>query len=101
MRKKTQVIIMAIIILLGTSIYFLFPLWKTNMENDMEEFDNKYRPQCERLGGLYLEEGYSHTNKCFLNKSGVLYETRIVKLNGEWYLQGDCYMLNDASLGES
>lgn len=50
------------------------------------EWDTKYKPICDNLGGLYLEEGYVHGNYCYLNHSGILHRGCMKEVKEIWYL---------------
>jgi len=94
MKRKTFLIIIGVFIVLGLLVFLGLPYYKANLEEGIKEFDNIYKPECERLGGLYLESGTNHHNNCYINKSGILYKTLIVEINGEWYLQGDRFLIS-------
>ena len=76
-------------------MYLILGIIPKLMDNGIKEFDNIWKPRCEKLGGLYLESGMSHTNSCYLNNSGILYKTLITEFNGEWYLQGDFFIITE------
>lgn len=93
-----KIILICSIILISFCLFMIFvfsPWYNDNHEQRTIEFDNKWGTACNELGGLYLEDGWSHMNNCYVNDSnGVLYKTLIVELKGNYYLQGDCIRLD-------
>lgn len=77
------------IILVVVALFQLGESYFNKREGDIVEWDLKYEPICNNLGGLYLEEGYTHHNWCYFNKTGVLQRYCMVKKLNNWYLV-DC-----------
>ena len=95
--KKTiiwSIVLFLIVVLMFIIIVYGRPIYKEHLIKRVEEFDSKWKPICENLGGLYLEFGLNHANNCYMNQSGVLVKTIMVELNGEYYLEGDCFIIN-------
>ncbi len=101
MKTKGYILIGLLVVVIMVSLYFIRVPYQDYLENRIIEFDNKWKPLCENLGGLYLESGMNHVNNCYINNSGALYKTIIMELNGEYYLKGDCfYFANSGGDGQ-
>jgi len=87
-------IVIFIIMTLVISVLYFRPIFKEYKENSIKEFDAKWKPICENLGGLYLESGLNHANNCYVNQSGVLVKTTIIEEEDKHYLRGDCYLIS-------
>lgn len=81
-------------ITLGLIITFaIIPMVEKWSDSKIQSFDNKWKPLCEELGGLYMEEGYNHGNNCYVNISNILYKTTIIESEQGNYLLGECFIL--------
>jgi len=96
MKKETKILtIIIVIIVIIVLIWFITKKLVEIQKESAIEFEEKWRPMCEDLGGLYLEEGTSQRNNCYINKSGFLIRTTIIENNGNPYLKGDCFIINN------
>lgn len=83
--EKYTLIIFASMLL----ILFFIGITIRNIEQGKErvkEFDLKYKPVCDSLGGIYKQEGNYRNNVCYLNDNGILRKSYMNKINGEWHL---------------
>lgn len=66
-------------------IKFLVEETIENKEKSALEFENKYRPICEGLGGEYLESGINQNNWCYFTKDNITKRTCLVEKLNNWY----------------
>ena len=82
--------IILVLIIISVLLYNLFLLVKPKVLEKRRihimEFDLKYKPVCDSLGGIYKQEGNYRNNICYLNDSGILRKGYMNKINGEWHL---------------
>ena len=50
------------------------------------EFDKKYKPVCDSLGGIYQQEGNYRNNWCYINYNGILRKGCMIQINEQWEL---------------
>ena len=82
--KYTLIIFVSILVLI-----FIVGITLRNIEHGKErvkEFDLKYKPICDSLGGIYKQEGNYRNNACYLNDREILRKGCMNQINGEWHL---------------
>ncbi len=86
--KIGEIVIAIIIILIGGMIIYNLAL--AYVENQIQtkiEFENKYKPICEKYDKLWLESGGGYFARCFENNNGILTEYSIIQKGDEFYLK--------------
>ena len=56
-------------------------------EKDRINFEEKYKPICEKYNKLWLESGNTYYGRCYDNYGGVLIEYTIIEKGEEFYLK--------------
>lgn len=93
MKVKKIITIILIIMILLIAVYSLTSYIADLQKKRAIEFKQKWKPICEELGGLYLEEGLNQKNDCYVNLSGILVRTMIIESQTGNYLRGDCFII--------
>lgn len=83
--EKYIIIIFASILL----VLFFMGIILRGIEKSKErvkQFDDKYKPVCDSLGGIYPQERNYRNNWCYLNQSGILRKGCMIQINKQWEL---------------